>query len=122
MSERDRDYYWEQVKQQNRQKPPDVPKRKWRMLVKALLWFLIPLLIVAAGAALWRNPASQFWLQERWGLLQTRLGISPSGLQATPPASPYSDSPRRLSDCIKPGNVIDDEVRACVKGYRPKTW
>ena len=122
MSERDRDYYWEQVKQQNRQKPPDVPKRKWRMLEKALLCFLIPLLIVAAGAALWRNPASQFWLQERWGLLQTRLGISPSGLPATPPASPYSDSPRRLSDCIKPGNVIDDEVRACVKGYRPKTW
>lgn len=122
MSERDRDYYWEQVKQQNRQKPPDAPKRKWRMLVKALLWFLIPLLIVAAGAALWRNPASQFWLQERWGLLQTRLGISPSGLPAAPPASPYSDSPRRLSDCIKPGNVIDDEVRACVKGYRPKTW
>ncbi|AGI25273.1 hypothetical protein ACYCAX_11150 [Pseudomonas sp. MT3] len=122
MSERDRDYYWEQVKQQNRQKPPDDPKRNWRILVKPLLWFLIPLLILAAGTALWRNPASQPWLHERWVLLQIRLGISPDGMPAAPAASPYSDSPRKLSECIKPGNVIDDEVRACVKGYRPKTW
>ncbi|WP_448679876.1 hypothetical protein [Pseudomonas nicosulfuronedens] len=122
MSDRDRDYYWEQVRQQNKHKPPEDPKRNWRMLVKPLLWFLIPLLILAAGTALWRNPASQLWLQERWVLLQVRLGISPDGLPTTPAASPYSDSPRKLADCIKPGNVIDDEVRACVKGYRPKTW
>lgn len=122
MSDRDRDYYWEQVKQQNRQKPPEDPKRNWRMLVKPLLWFLIPLLIIAAGTALWRNPASHAWVQERWIVLQSRLGLSPARMEAAPAASPYSDSPRKLSDCIKPGNVIDDEVRACVKGYRPKTW
>lgn len=122
MSERDRDYYWEQVRQQNRQKPPEHPKRNWRMLVKPLLWFLIPLLVIAAGAALWRNPANHAWIQERWVLLQVRLGLSPEGLATPSAASPYSDSPRKLSDCIKPGNVIDDEVRACVKGYRPKTW
>lgn len=122
MSERDRDYYWEQVRQQNRQKPPEDPKRNWRMLVKPLLWFLIPLLVIAAGAALWRNPANHAWIQERWVLLQVRLGLSPEGLATPPAASPYSDSPRKLSDCIKPGKVIDDEVRACVKGYRPKTW
>lgn len=122
MSDRDRDYYWEQVRQQNTQKPPENPKRNWRMLVRPLLWFLLPLLILAAGTALWRNPASHAWLQERWVVLQIRLGMPPDGLQTTPAASPYSDSPRKLADCIKPGNVIDDDVRACVKGYRPKTW
>jgi hypothetical protein len=122
MSDRDRDYYWEQVRRQNTQKPPENPKRNWRMLVKPLLWLLIPLLLLAAGTALWRNPANQLWLHERWVLLQIRLGMSPDGLPTTPAASPYSDSPRKLSECIKPGNVIDDEVRACVKGYRPKTW
>ncbi|MGC4008224.1 MAG: hypothetical protein QM805_03990 [Pseudomonas sp.] len=122
MSDRDRDYYWEQVRQQNRQKPPDDPKHNWRMLLKPLLWFLLPLLILAAGTALWRNPASHAWLVERWVVLQSRLGLPPAEVGAAPVASPYSDSPRKLSDCIKPGNVIDDEVRACVKGYRPKTW
>lgn len=122
MSDRDRDYYWEQVRQQNRQKPPEKPKRSWRMLVKPLLWLLIPLLLLAAGTGLWRNPASHAWLQERWVLLQARLGMAPGGTPPAPVASPYSDSPRTLAECIKPGNVIDDEVRACVKGYRPKTW
>ncbi|MCG8911130.1 hypothetical protein [Pseudomonas sp. DP-17] len=122
MSDRDRDYYWEQVRQQNRQKPPEGPKRNWRMLVKPLLWFLVPLLTLAAGTTLWRDPASHAWLAERWVVLQSRLGLSPTEVGAAPAASPYSDSPRKLSDCIKPGNVIDDEVRACVKGYRPRTW
>lgn len=122
MSDHDRDYYWEQVRQQNRQKPPEDPKRNWRMLVKPLLWFLVPLLILAAGTALWRDPASHTWLAERWVVLQSRLGLAPAEVGAAPAASPYSDSPRKLSDCIKPGNVIDDEVRACVKGYRPRTW
>lgn len=121
MSDRDRDYYWEQVRQQNRQKPPEEPKRSWRMLAKPLLWLLIPLLL-AAGTGLWRHPASHAWLQERWVLLQARLGMATGGTPSAPVASPYSDSPRTLADCIKPGNVIDDEVRACVKGYRPKTW
>jgi len=122
MSDRDRDYYWEQVRQQNRQKPPEDPKRGWRMLVKPLLWLLIPLLILAAGSALWRNPASHTWIQERWVLLQSRLGLAHDGVAPAPAASRYTDSPRPLSECIKPGNVIDDEVRACTKGYRPKTW
>ncbi|MBB4863725.1 hypothetical protein HNP46_002577 [Pseudomonas nitritireducens] len=122
MSERDRDYYWQQVRQQNQQKPPEDPQRNWRMLVKPLLWLLIPLLILAAGTALWRQPTSQLWLHERWVVLQARLGLAPAGVAPAPPASPYSDSPRKLAECIKPGNVIDDEVRACVKGYRPRTW
>jgi hypothetical protein len=123
MSDRDRDYYWQQVRQQNQQQPPaKPPRRRWRMLLKPLLWFLIPLLLLAAGTTLWRNPASHLWLQERWVVLQVRLGLSPAGVQSAPVASPYSDSPRKLSECIKPGNVIDDEVRACTKGYRPRTW
>lgn len=31
--------------------------------------------------------------------------------------------PRRtVAECIKPGNVIDDDVNECVRGYRAKTW
>lgn len=31
--------------------------------------------------------------------------------------------PRRsMQDCIKPGSVIDDDVKECVEGYLPKTW
>lgn len=31
--------------------------------------------------------------------------------------------PRRtVAECMKPGNVIDDDVNECVKGYREKTW
>lgn len=123
MSDRDRDYYWQQVRQQNQQqKPEPPPRRNWRMLVRPLLWLLIPLLLLAAGSALWRNPASHLWLQERWVLLQSRLGLTPEGVSPAPASSRYNDSPRTLAQCIKPGNVIDEEVRACVKGYRPKTW
>ena len=105
-------------------------ERGWlRELDRAFATFLVeraadadPLLILAAGTALWRDPASHAWLAERWVVLQSRLGLAPAEVGAAPAASPYSDSPRKLSDCIKPGNVIDDEVRACVKGYRPRTW
>lgn len=34
-----------------------------------------------------------------------------------------SRGPRRtVAECIKPGNVIDDDVNECVRGYRAKTW
>ena len=29
---------------------------------------------------------------------------------------------RPVKACMKPGNVIDDDVQECVKGYREKTW
>lgn len=29
---------------------------------------------------------------------------------------------RPVKECMKPGNVIDDEVQECVRGYRDKTW
>lgn len=29
---------------------------------------------------------------------------------------------RSVKDCMKPGNVIDDDVQECVQGYREKTW
>lgn len=123
MSEKDRDWYWQQIRQQNQPSQPEPPpRRNWRPWLNALLWLLIPLLLLAAGTTLWRNPASQSWLQERWVLLQSRLGLTPEGVASAPAPSRYSDSPRKLSECIKPGNVIDEEVRACVKGYRPKTW
>ncbi|WP_370599845.1 hypothetical protein [Pseudomonas nitroreducens] len=124
MSEKDRDWYWQQVKQQNQKQAEQEAKsrRNWRVWIKPLLWLLIPLLLIATGTALWRDPASQLWLQQRWVLLQSRLGLAPTAETAVPATSRYSDSPRTLAQCIKPGNVIDDEVRACVKGYRPKTW
>lgn len=34
-----------------------------------------------------------------------------------------SRGPRKtVAECMKPGNVIDDDVNECVKGYREKTW
>lgn len=29
---------------------------------------------------------------------------------------------RSMKDCIKPGNVIDDDVRECIDGLRKRTW
>lgn len=29
---------------------------------------------------------------------------------------------RTMKECIKPGNVIDDDVKECVDGLRPKEW
>ncbi|THG82158.1 hypothetical protein E5198_10350 [Pseudomonas sp. A-1] len=29
---------------------------------------------------------------------------------------------RTVKECIKPGNVIDDDVQECVRGYRERTW
>ncbi|SFL30401.1 hypothetical protein [Azotobacter beijerinckii] len=29
---------------------------------------------------------------------------------------------RTVAECIKPGNVIDDDVNECVRGYKAKTW
>jgi hypothetical protein len=29
---------------------------------------------------------------------------------------------RPLKECIKSGNVIDEDVQECVRGYRDKTW
>jgi hypothetical protein len=29
---------------------------------------------------------------------------------------------RSLRDCMKPGNVVDDEVKACTEGRLEKTW
>ena len=29
---------------------------------------------------------------------------------------------RTVKECIKPGNIIDDDVQECVRGYRQKTW
>lgn len=29
---------------------------------------------------------------------------------------------RTVKECIKPGNVIDDDVQECVRGYRAKSW
>lgn len=29
---------------------------------------------------------------------------------------------RNMKDCIKPGNVIDDDVKECIEGLRVKDW
>jgi len=29
---------------------------------------------------------------------------------------------RTMKECIKPGNVIDDDVKECTEGIRRKTW
>lgn len=29
---------------------------------------------------------------------------------------------RTMKECIKPGNVIDDDVKECTEGLRSKTW
>ncbi|MBG6288398.1 hypothetical protein I5I61_13165 [Pseudomonas nitroreducens] len=29
---------------------------------------------------------------------------------------------RSMKECIKPGNVIDDDVKECTEGLREKTW
>ncbi|QIJ02050.1 hypothetical protein GII23_19245 [Stutzerimonas balearica] len=29
---------------------------------------------------------------------------------------------RSMRDCIKPGNVIDDDVKECIEGLRRKDW
>ena len=29
---------------------------------------------------------------------------------------------RTMKDCIKPGNVIDDDVKECIDGLRVKEW
>jgi len=29
---------------------------------------------------------------------------------------------RTMKECIKPGNVIDDDVRECMEGLRSKEW
>ncbi|CJL00907.1 Uncharacterised protein [Streptococcus pneumoniae] len=29
---------------------------------------------------------------------------------------------RSMKECIKPGNVIDDDVRECIEGLRTKEW
>ncbi|WP_281686065.1 hypothetical protein [Pseudomonas citronellolis] len=29
---------------------------------------------------------------------------------------------RSMKECIKPGNVIDDDVKECTEGLRKKTW
>ncbi|WP_439860984.1 hypothetical protein [Pseudomonas sp. MBLB4136] len=29
---------------------------------------------------------------------------------------------KSMKECIKPGNVIDDDVKECIEGLREKTW
>ena len=29
---------------------------------------------------------------------------------------------RTMKECIKPGNIIDDDVKECIEGLRPKEW
>ncbi|MHA5855468.1 hypothetical protein ACVSLU_03035, partial [Pseudomonas aeruginosa] len=29
---------------------------------------------------------------------------------------------KTMKECIKPGNVIDDDVKECTEGTRQKTW
>ncbi|WP_036994313.1 hypothetical protein [Metapseudomonas furukawaii] len=29
---------------------------------------------------------------------------------------------KTMKECIKPGNVIDDDVKECMDGFREKTW
>jgi hypothetical protein len=29
---------------------------------------------------------------------------------------------KSMQECIKPGNVIDDDVKECIEGLRKKTW
>jgi hypothetical protein len=29
---------------------------------------------------------------------------------------------KSMKECIKPGNVIDDDVKECTEGLRLKTW
>lgn len=123
MSLKDRDWYWQNINNPGQHgEPPERRPPRWRRLLAPLLW-LILLGALAGGAwALWHAPNGQAWVQMRWHALLGRLGLEQPAHAA--PASPgrYSDSPRPLAECIKPGNLIDDEVRACVKGYRAKTW
>ncbi|MDF3931829.1 hypothetical protein [Pseudomonas citronellolis] len=123
MAEKDRDWYWQNLK--NPGQPGEPPRRKPRQLRRALrhLAELALLVALALGAwALWQNPASHQWGEARWHALLGRLGLErPADNTAAQPTK-YGDSPRSMAECIKPGNLIDDEVRACVKGYRVKTW
>lgn len=32
------------------------------------------------------------------------------------------DTRKSMKECIKPGNVIDDDVKECTEGLREKTW
>ena len=123
MSLKDRDWYWQNINNAGKNgEPPPRRERDWRRALKHLLQLAL-LIAVGVGAwRLWHDPAGRQWSEARWHALLGRLGLEQQA--AGSPARPdkYGDSPRSMAECIKPGNLIDDEVRACVKGYRVKTW
>ncbi len=42
--------------------------------------------------------------------------------QTITPGQLKQDTRRPMKECIKPGNIIDDEVKGCVEGTRTKDW
>jgi len=45
-----------------------------------------------------------------------------ANLRNPPQAPVVINQKRSLADCIKPGNVIDNQVSECMQGLRTKTW
>ncbi|WP_440468699.1 hypothetical protein ACKI1H_14595 [Pseudomonas sp. YH-1] len=43
-------------------------------------------------------------------------------MQAQREREPNRGVRRTMKECIKPGNVIDDDVNECINGLREKTW
>lgn len=123
MSLKDRDWYWQNVnKPQHNGEPPPRRERQWRRALKHLLQLALLIALGIGAWQLWHAPASRQWSEARWQALLGRLGLEHQATSAAATPGHYSDSPRSMADCIKPGNLIDDEVRACVKGNRAKTW
>ncbi|WP_371365976.1 hypothetical protein ACA097_21890 [Pseudomonas sp. QL9] len=123
MSLKDRDWYWQNINNPGKNgEPPPPREHNWRRAIKHVLQLALLIAIGVGAWQLWHDPAGRQWSEARWHALLGRLGLEQQA--AGSPARPdkYGDSPRSMAECIKPGNLIDDEVRACVKGYRVKTW
>lgn len=124
MAEKDRDWYWQNLKNPGQPGEPPPHRRQWhlRRAFKHLLQLALLVALAIGAGALWQNPASHQWGEARWHALLGRLGLERPADKVTAQPMKYTDSSRSLAECIKPGNLIDDEVRACVKGQRVKTW
>lgn len=123
MSLKDRDWYWQNLNNPGQNgEPPPRRERQWRRAFKHLLQLALLIALGIGAWQLWQNPTSRQWTEARWHALLGRLGLEQKSPGSPAQPSHYSDSPRSMAECIKPGNLIDDEVRACVKGYRAKSW
>lgn len=129
MADKDRDWYWESLQSQSQKNPEPPPTPRLGGLAVWLRRLLLALLVLGllAGSAWYalRDAERNLWAQQQWYRLQVLLGRADEVARqkaADQASGRYSDSVRPLSACIKPGNVIDNEVRACMQGYHQKTW